>query len=89
MWSLAERGKDKMKFKEEEEKKPINLHPSAPENYSYDRSHIVVLDRMLKQAMENFHRSEPWVGSQHEDGIKIGKIYALQDAIRALTDFYE
>ena len=72
-------------------KKDIELHPSPPLDYelphSVDKSFILVLDRMLQQALDSVRRSEPCVESQHEDGVKIGKLYALQDVIKAFKEF--
>ena len=54
-----------------------------------DKSFIVVLDRMEQQAREAILRSEPSVEDQHQDGIKIGRLYALQEVIKAYRGFYD
>lgn len=54
---------------------------------NHDKSFIVVLDRLLQQAKESVHSSNPCVESQHEDGMKLGKLYMIQDVIKAYKEF--
>jgi hypothetical protein len=58
------------------EEKPIYIQSS-------DRSFIIILDRLHRQALAAVHSSEPSVDSQHEDGVKLGKLYMIQDVIKA------
>jgi hypothetical protein len=54
---------------------------------SNDKSFIVILDRMEQQAKEAVLRSEPCVEDQHQDGIKIGRLYMIQEVIKAYRTY--
>jgi len=53
----------------------------------YDKSFIVVIERMKQQALEVVRRSDPSVESQFNDGRKIGYLYALQDIEKAFKNY--
>ena len=52
-----------------------------------DKSFIVVLDRMANQAIDAVRKSEPCVESQHNDGVRIGRLYMIQEVIKAFKEF--
>lgn len=54
---------------------------------SADKSFIVVLDRMLQQALEKVHRHEPSIDSQTLDAAYRERVYTLQEVIKAYREF--
>lgn len=71
-------------------KEPIKMHSSVPEDFVYpdtDRSFIVVLDRMLMQALDNVRKHDPSVESQTLDAAYRERIYTLQEVIKAYKEF--
>jgi len=53
----------------------------------YDKSFIIVLERLQHQALAAVKRSEPCVDDQHQDGIKLGELYMIQKVIRAFKSY--
>jgi hypothetical protein len=53
----------------------------------YDKSIIIPLKRIEQQFLDAVRRSDPSVEDQHSDGIKIGRLYGIQTAIKVVLAY--
>lgn len=69
---------------EEQRLHAITMHTQYP---SKDKSFIIKLKQFEQQAIEAVQQSTPCVESQHQDGIRLGALYMVQDIIKAYKAF--
>lgn len=66
---------------------PINWDCKKCSSYTSDKSFIVVLSRMKEQALEAVRRSDPSAEDQVQDGIKLGRLYQMEEVIKAFKQY--
>lgn len=61
----------------------VKLHAAVPKEFQYDKSFIVILDRMKEQKFKAVRASDPSVENPVVDGYKQGHYDCIREVIEA------